>query len=115
MKPKTSFISEKLEQIKKANLYRSLVYNKISGPYITINGKKLFNLSSNDYLGITSKYNITQIQSSSRLIAGNDLSFKELEKKLARHKSKSSALVFPTGYMANLAQSRFLHKKMMQY
>ena len=111
MKPKTSFISEKLEQIKKANLYRSPVYNKISGPYITINGKKLFNLSSNDYLGITSKYNITQIQSSSRLIAGNDLSFKELEKKLARHKSKSSSLVFPTGYMANLGAISMLTQK----
>jgi glycine C-acetyltransferase len=111
LKPKTNFIKEKLYQIKKANLYRRLVYNKISGPYITIQGKKLVNLSSNDYLGLTSKYASSQIQSSSRLIAGNDLSFKELESKLARHKSKSSALVFPTGYMANLGAVSILAQK----
>lgn len=71
----------------------------------------MFNLSSNDYLGITSTYNISQIQSSSRLIAGNDFSFKELENKLAKHKSKNSALVFPTGYMANLGAIPILTQK----
>ncbi|MDE1770546.1 MAG: pyridoxal phosphate-dependent aminotransferase family protein [Thaumarchaeota archaeon] len=111
MKPKTDFIKEKLRKIKKANLYRTLVYNKILGPYITIQGKKLVNLSSNDYLGLTSKYTSYQIQSSSRLIAGNDLSFKELERKLAEHKSKNSALVFPTGYMANLGAIAILAQK----
>jgi glycine C-acetyltransferase len=51
------------------------------------------------------------MQSSSRLIAGNDLSFKELETKLAHHKSKSSSLVFPTGYMANLGTISILAQK----
>ncbi len=102
MKPKTDFIKEKLRQIKKADLYRTLDYNKVSGPYIISQGKKLVNLSSNDYLGLSSKYTISQIQSSSRLIAGNDTSFERLEKVLANHKSKDAALVFPTGYMANL-------------
>ncbi|MFZ0842252.1 MAG: pyridoxal phosphate-dependent aminotransferase family protein [Nitrosotalea sp.] len=111
MKPKDKFILEKLDQIKKANLYRKLVDNKISGPYITINGKKLFNLSSNDYLGISSTYKVSQTQSSSRLIAGNDFSFKELEIKLAKHKSKNAALVFPTGYMANLGAISILTQK----
>jgi len=78
-------------------------YGKISGPYITINSKKLINFCSNDYLGLTSKSNFkNQTQSSSRLISGNDTLFKILEKKLARHKSQENSLVFPTGYMANL-------------
>ena len=111
MKSKDKFILERLDQIKKANLYRKLVDNKISGPYITINGKKLFNLSSNDYLGISSTYKVSQIQSSSRLISGNDFSFKELENNLARHKSKNAALVFPTGYMANLGAIAILTQK----
>jgi glycine C-acetyltransferase len=111
LKPRTRYIKEQLEQIKKANLYRRLVYSKISGPYITIQGKKLVNLSSNDYLGLTSICNPSQIQSSSRLISGNDLSFKKLEDSLARHKSKNSALVFPTGYMANLGAISILAKK----
>ena len=47
------------------------------GPNIRINSKKLINLCSNDYLGIKSpKISRKQNQSSSRLIAGNDESFK---------------------------------------
>jgi glycine C-acetyltransferase len=111
LKPKTSFIKERLGQIKKANLYRTLVSNKITGPYITIQGKKLVNLSSNDYLGLASTGSFSQIQSSSRLISGNDISFERLEKSLACHKSKSSALVFPTGYMANLGVISILAQK----
>ena len=73
------------------------------GPNIRINSKKLINLCSNDYLGIKSpKISRKQNQSSSRLIAGNDESFKILESKLAKHKSQDNALIFPTGYMANL-------------
>ena len=111
MKPRTDFIKSKLRQIKSANLYRTLVYNKISGPHITIQGKKLVNLSSNDYLGLDSTYRPSQIQSSSRLIAGNDISFEKLEKNLARHKSQDLALVFPTGYMANLGAISILAQK----
>ncbi len=111
MKPRTRFINERLGQIKKANLYRTLVYNKVSGPYITIQGKRLVNLSSNDYLGLNTTYKPSQIQSSSRLIAGNDMSFKKLESKLAHHKSKNSSLVFPTGYMANLGAISILTQK----
>ncbi|MDE1812201.1 MAG: pyridoxal phosphate-dependent aminotransferase family protein [Thaumarchaeota archaeon] len=111
MKHRTHFINERLGQIKKANLYRTLVYNKVSGPYITIQGKRLVNLSSNDYLGLNTTYKPSQIQSSSRLIAGNDMSFKKLESNLACHKSKNSSLVFPTGYMANLGAISILTQK----
>ncbi|MDC8452526.1 MAG: aminotransferase class I/II-fold pyridoxal phosphate-dependent enzyme, partial [Candidatus Nitrosotalea sp.] len=111
MKPRTDFIKEKLRQIKSANLYRTLVYNKISGPHVTIQGKKLVNLSSNDYLGLDSTHCTSQIQSSSRLIAGNDVVFEKLEKNLARHKSQDLALVFPTGYMANLGAISILAQK----
>ena len=76
---------------------------KLDGPYITISSKKLVNFGSNDYLGIKSpKIFSEQNQSSSRLIAGNDKSFKIFEDKLARHKSQESSLIFPTGYMTNL-------------
>ena len=75
----------------------------LDGPYITINSKKLVNFCSNDYLGIKQlKISNKQNQSSSRLIAGNDKSFKILEDKLAKHKSQENSLIFPTGYMTNL-------------
>jgi glycine C-acetyltransferase len=92
-----------LDEIKKENLYRRLRHTKVNGSYITIGSKRLVNLCSNDYLGLSSaKIPVTQLQSSSRLVSGNDVSFKKLETILAKHKSQKSCLVFPTGYMANL-------------
>jgi glycine C-acetyltransferase len=51
------------------------------------------------------------MQSSSRLVSGNDESYKALENKLARHKSQQSSLVYPTGYMANLGAISAIAKK----
>ena len=103
MKSKLNFVNVKLKSIKQENLYRELREGIVKGPFITINKKKLLNLCSNDYLGIqVTKLAVKQIQSSSRLVSGNDSSFKILETKLAKHKSQEQGLVFPTGYMANL-------------
>jgi len=103
LKPKLAFVEPLLVKIKKDNLYRKMQSVKNKGSYIYIKRKKLLNLCSNDYLGLSSIRNYSdQLQTSSRLVAGNDISFDILEKKLARHKSQERSLVFPTGYMANL-------------
>jgi len=111
-KHKLNFIDSELQKIRENNLYRKLRYGKTTGAYITINGKKLVNLSSNDYLGIsTVKIQFKQLQSSSRLISGNDESYKKLEDALAKHKSKQNSLIYPTGYMANLGAISSIAKK----
>ena len=111
-KHKLNFIDLELESIKQKNLYRKLRYGKIQGSHITIKGKKLLNLSSNDYLGIPTKKNqIKQLQSSSRSVSGNDESYKKLEKNLAKHKSQQNSLIFPTGYMTNLGVISSIAKK----
>jgi len=111
-KHKLNFVDAELEQIKQKNLYRKLRYGKAQGDHITINGKKLLNLCSNDYLGIpTTKMQIKQLQSSSRLVSGNDESYKKLEESLAKHKSHQSSLIYPTGYMANLGAISAIAKK----
>jgi glycine C-acetyltransferase len=112
LKQKPDHIAQKLIELKRENLYRHLKYGRINGPYITFNTKKLLNFCSNDYLGLDSiKIIPRQIQSSSRLVSGNDESFNRLEKKLAAHKSQEAALVFPTGYMANLGAIPVLVEK----
>ncbi len=112
MKPKFEFVRSRLRDIKKENLYRNLRDSRISGPYITVGKKRLVNLSSNDYLGLgATKVSKTQLQSSSRLISGNDRLFEKLEAKLARHKFQQASLVFPTGYMANLGIISILPQK----
>ena len=109
---KLRFVDLELEQIKQNNLYRKLRYGKSNQAHITINGKKLLNLCSNDYLGIpVTKIKIKQMQSSSRLVSGNDESYKTLENKLAKHKSQQSSLIYPTGYMANLGSITAIAKK----
>ena len=103
MKPKLTFVNNKLESIKKQNLYREIRFGQVNGALIKIKNKKLVNFCSNDYLGISISDTVSrQIQSSSRLVGGNDISFQILEKKLAKHKSQEGSLIFPTGYMANV-------------
>ena len=103
MKHKFEYINSELKKIRKHNLYRKMYDSKITDAYISINSKTLINLCSNDYLGIIQpKISNKQNQSSSRLVSGNDNSFRILEEKLAKHKSQESSLIFPTGYMANL-------------
>ena len=112
MKHKLNFIDSELSKIKKDNLHRKLQYGKAQGAYITIKEKKLINLCSNDYLGIPiTKIQTNQLQSSSRLVSGNDESYRKLEKILSKHKSQQNSLIFPTGYMANLGSISAIAKK----
>ena len=112
MKPKFDTLERKLSEIKKNNLLRTLQDSRIEKQYIKINKKKLLNFSSNDYLGIkSSKIKYSQFQSSSRLVSGNDQSFKTLEKKLSKHKSQEKTIIYPTGYMANLGVVSALAEK----
>ena len=112
MKYKFDFVNSSLKKIRDRNLYRTLQYGRTKGPYITFKRKKLINLCSNDYLGLVANQILNkQLQSSSRLVAGNDSSFKILEEKLAHHKSQASSLIFSTGYMANLGSIATLTQK----
>lgn len=107
-----NFVDAELQKIKKDNLYRNLRYGITQGSHITVKGKKLLNLCSNDYLGIKStEIKTRQFQSSSRLVSGNDESYKKLEGFLAGHKSQQSSLIYPTGYMANLGSISSIAKK----
>ena len=111
-KHKLNFIDKELEILKERNLYRKLKYGVSQGSEITINKKKLLNLCSNDYLGIpTTKIQVKQLQSSSRLVSGNDESYKKLENTLAKHKSQQGCLIYPTGYMTNLGVISAIVKK----
>lgn len=112
MKHKFDFVTYSLKKIRDRDLYRKLQDTRVQGPYIQFGKKKLINLCSNDYLGLSvEQLPKKQFQSSSRLVAGNDLSFRTLEEKLACHKSQEAALIFPTGYMANLgAIATLAHK-----
>ncbi len=97
------FVRDELDRLSTAGLYRQLKYGTIDGSFIKVGDSSLINLGSNDYLGMPpTSITPSQLQSSSRLISGNDNSYRTLESMLSRHKSKQASLVYPTGYMANI-------------
>jgi 8-amino-7-oxononanoate synthase len=108
------FIAKELRQIKEAGLYRRLrrVENK-QGPTLVIDGREVINLSSNNYLGIASHPHIAAAakeaidrygcgSGASRLISGNMALHDELENQLADFKQTEAALVFNSGFQANI-------------
>ncbi len=100
---KFSFAKKELAGIKNAGLYRKMTSGRIKGPYIAVGSIRLLNFCSNDYLGISpSRIPDAQMQSSSRLLSGDDGAHHALETKLAALKSVKASLLYPTGYMANI-------------
>lgn len=108
---KIEFIKNRLDFLKDSGLYRHLRTVVPKGPTAIVNGKEVINLCSNDYLGLSTDRQVIDktiaslqevSQCSSRLIAGNHPNFIELEDMLASHRITESALVYPTGYTANI-------------
>ncbi len=105
-------MKERLDSLEKNDLYRRLRTVIVNGPTAVVDGKEVIHLCSNDYLGLSQdkqviKKTIEALQNevsqcSSRLIAGNHPAIMELEGLLADHRRTESALVYPTGYSANL-------------
>ncbi len=106
--------THEIEELKRSGLYRDLI--RIIGPIdaeVSIDGKEVILLSSNNYLGLATHPKLKEAASlaleaygtgacASRLIAGNMEIHEDLEKRVARFKGCQCAIVFSTGYMANI-------------
>jgi len=104
----------RLQAIQQSGTYRQLrVVEQTSGPEMVMNGKKVLNFASNNYLGLINHPVICQRGSesiatwgtgsgASRLITGNTSLHEELELKIANFKEQSSSVLFNCGYMANV-------------
>ena len=111
MASKYDHINDQLHEYRLKNIYREPLTSEIKGNTFYLGNKKVINLCSNDYLGLSqnntvlSKIRDSLIQvspCSSRLVSGNNINIIKLERILAIHRSSENALVYPTGYMANL-------------
>lgn len=107
-------IKEFLRKKEEAGLFRSLkpVLQRHDGR-IRLKDKEYFDFSSNDYLGLSSHPKLIEeskkaidkfgsASSASRLLSGSLYLHHLLEEKLACFKNKESALVFNSGYHANI-------------
>ncbi len=113
MRPSESLASGELSRIRSQGLLRRLRTARADGSHVLIGKRRLLNLSSNDYLGLSSggAARWEQAASSSRLLSGNAAGYAPLERSLASHRSQAASLVFPTGYMANIGAVCALAKK----
>lgn len=107
--------SIKLSKMKESGNYRWLRDIQHNGFLIHDDGREMLNLSSNDYLGLSSNPRLihefreeTDVMAlpysavSSRLLSGNHEYYKMLEDDLADIYDKESAIVFNSGYHANI-------------
>lgn len=100
-------------QLREQGLYRHLRALSRSGGHAQFDGRAMLNFSSNDYLDLA---NDTRLKAgataalerygcgatASRLMAGHLELHAELERRLAALVGQETALVFPTGFQANL-------------
>lgn len=105
---------KKIQEIQNKQLLRSRVVNESPQDIeIVINGKKLINFCSNDYLSLANNKQIKEAliigvkkygvgSGASHLVSGHSKAHQELEEALAEFTNQQKALLFSSGYSANL-------------
>jgi 8-amino-7-oxononanoate synthase len=108
------WLDRALDTIKQANWDRSTqVIASLPGSQVSIDGRELLNFGSNDYLGLAGDERLIQAAiaatqkfgtgaTGSRLTSGHKQLHQDLERSIAIFKGTEAALVFSSGYLANL-------------
>ncbi|MFI5322143.1 MAG: 8-amino-7-oxononanoate synthase [Thermodesulfobacteriota bacterium] len=108
------WIEKDLARIKDKNLFRILTELETGqSPEITISGKRYILLASNGYLGLSVDPRVVEAagmalqkygtgSGGSRLVSGSTNLHRELEERIASFKNTESAILFSSGYLANI-------------
>ena len=106
-------VAERLEELRERGLYRRLrLIEGSQGPTVTLDGRPVLLLCSNNYLGLADRTEVREAAAeaamrwgagagASRLISGNMEPHRQLESRLAAFKGYEAALLFGSGYLAN--------------
>ena len=109
-----SWLQKSLGTIHRANWYRQVkTVNSLPGAIIELEGRQLINFASNDYLGLAGDPRLIAAatkaiekygtgSTGSRLLSGHRQLHDDLENAIADWKQTETALVFSSGYLANL-------------
>jgi glycine C-acetyltransferase len=115
MSSRIDWISQELDSLKQQGLYNTIrTLSSPQGAWLTVDGKKVLNFCSNNYLGLANHPKLVQAVQDSvkqygvgpaavRSIAGTMSLHLELEKRLAKFKGVEAAITFQSGFTANLA------------
>lgn len=108
------WVTKSLDTLHRANWHRQVqAIEGLAGPVVKLDGQQMVNFASNDYLGLTADGRlvdeaITATQTygtgatGSRLLSGQRPLHRELEQAIAQLKHTEDALVFSSGYLANI-------------
>src|SRR6478672_6152402 len=108
-----AFLDDEVAALKERHLYRPLrVMSSAQGPIVSVDGKRLISLSSNDYLGLTHHPRLREAAEKAvrefgvgsgavRTIAGTMSMHEALEAELAEFKGTPAVLTFQSGFTAN--------------
>jgi len=109
-----NFLTDNLQGLKSKGLYNEIdILEGSNGPKITIRGRELINLSSNNYLGLANDARLKQVAKDAtdkygvgagavRTINGTMDIHDQLEKKLAKFKGTEAAIAFQSGFNCNM-------------
>ncbi|MEG5062779.1 8-amino-7-oxononanoate synthase [Microcoleus sp. B3-A4] len=109
-----AWIEKALDTVRRADWYRSpLSIDSCPGPVVKLASHRLINFASNDYLGLAGHDRLIQAAmaatkefgtgaTGSRLVSGHRDLHRQLEQAIANLKQTEDALVFSSGYLANL-------------
>jgi glycine C-acetyltransferase len=112
---KTNWITQEIDGLKQAGLYNRIrTIGSPQGAWLVVDGKKVLNFCSNNYLGLANHPDIVAAAKKAtdemgvgpaavRSIAGTMTLHVELEKRLAAFKGVEAAITFQSGFTANLA------------
>jgi 8-amino-7-oxononanoate synthase len=107
-------IHERLQELKELGLYRRMrMISGPQGPRVVLDGKPLLLLCSNNYLGLADHPRVREAAAdaamrwgvgsgASRLVSGTMTVHRRLEERLADFKRAQAALLFGSGYLANI-------------
>ncbi|GAB4476760.1 MAG: glycine C-acetyltransferase [Anaerolineales bacterium] len=110
-----SWIQDEIAALKSAGLYNRIrTLSSPQGAWLIVDGKKVLNFCSNNYLGLANHPKVVQAARDAmdkygvgpaavRTIAGTMDLHIELEKRLAKFKGVEAAITFQSGFNANLA------------
>jgi len=109
-----NWLREELDQLEQAHLYRRrLVLDSPQGADVVVDGERLLSFCSNDYLGLANDPRVVAAlrhgaeqygvgAGASHLVSGHSRAHHALEEELAAFVGAQRALLFSTGFMANL-------------
>jgi glycine C-acetyltransferase len=115
MTDKLQWIDEELQGLHDAGLYNNIrTLGSPQGAWLVVDGKRVLNFCSNNYLGLANHPRITEAARKAtadygvgpgavRTIAGTMSMHVELDRRLAKFKGVDSAISFQSGFTANLA------------